>query len=331
MALPKALAGFTGTESDYFRKAIKLKDPVKFEKWKEKFVSGCKKYSKIDKKTALKIWEYIEKFSGYGFNRAHGAAYALVAYMNCYLKAHYPAEFMTAVISHNVDDDKKLSVYLTECKRLGLKIYKPHINKSQDVFKLSSGGVLYPLTAIKKVGGKAVERLILLQNKKKFKSFEDFVTRATHKDHSETSSPVNLGVITNLILANSFRRWGTIEEIFDKYMNYRNDKHSFKQMYCDMCGKRFPVSTNKKKLETEGICCPNCDTPYHADEALEIVSKEVCKGTKFDRSYIQYEVFGFTMDSSKLKRFTDILAKEKAIPIQTAMEMKSGTVVKIGF
>ena len=331
MNIARECAGFTGTESDYFRKAIKLKDPVKFAKWKEKFVKGCKRYSKIDKNIALKIWDFIEKFAGYGFNRAHGAAYALVAYMNCYLKAHYPAEFMTAVISHNVDDDKKLSVYLTECKRLGLKIYKPHINKSQDVFKLSSGGVLYPLTAIKKVGGKAVERIILLQKQKKFKSFENFVKRVTEKAEWETTSPVNLGVITNLILANSFRQWGSIEEIFDKYMDYRNDKTSFKQLYCDMCGKRYPVSTNKKKIESDGISCPNCDTPYHAEDALKLVSKETCKGKKFDKSFIQHEVFGFTMDSSKLKRFTDILAKEKAIPIQTAMEMRSGTVVKIGF
>lgn len=330
MNIAKELAGFTGTESDYFRKAIKLKDPEKFAIWKKKFVSGCKKYSGIKKETALQIWEFIEKFSGYGFNRAHAAAYALMAYITCYLKTHYAAEYMTSVISHNTDDDKKLFIYLNECKRMGLKIYRPHINKSTDAFGLSKNGVIYPLTAIKKVGGKAFERIMLMRKEKKFKSFEDFIERASMKAEWEKAAPVNLGVIINLILANTFREYGKVEELFDKYVDYRKEP-IFKQMYCDLCDMRFPISSSKKKIKEDGIACPNCDTPYYEEEAYETVDKEICRGKKFDRSFIQHEVFGFIMESSKLKAFVDQMAKEKCLSIPSCMEKSSKSVVMVGF
>lgn len=331
MNIAKELAGFTGTESDYFRKAIKLKDPEKFAKWKEKFVNGCKKYSDIDKKTSLKIWDFIEKFSGYGFNRAHGAAYALMAYITCYMKTHYPAEFMTSVISHNTDDDKKLSVYLNECKRMGLKVYSPHINKSTDVFKLSKNGVLYPLTAVKKVGGKAVQRLLDIKKKYKYKSFQDFIDKATNKAEFESSSPVNVGVICNLILSNSFRQFGSIEKIFDKYMKIRNDKKTFKQMYCSICNRRFPISYNVNKINDQGLSCPNCDTIYHDEEAMEAVNMKTCKGKKFDRSFIQNEVYGFSLNVNKLKRFTSQLAEVEALPISVCMQQRTKSTCIVGF
>jgi DNA polymerase-3 subunit alpha len=158
------LAGFNWLEVDSFRKAMGKKKIEEMAKYKEKFLKGCVE-NDIDEKIAIQLYDLIEPFSGYGFNKAHACAYAWVAYQTAYLKANYTAEFMAATLTTEANDSKKVLAAIDECKRMGVKILPPHVNHSGSGFKVEkciddSYGVRFGLLAIKNVGSKPIDELI---------------------------------------------------------------------------------------------------------------------------------------------------------------------------
>jgi DNA polymerase-3 subunit alpha len=302
------LAGFTAKESDHFRKGIKLKDKKKFAVWKDKFIKGCKKHNDIDKGTAKQIWGYIEKFSGYGFNRAHSATYGVFAYLTVWLKVHYHTEYMTALLSCNMDDDEKLYKYILDMQKEDIKILPPSINNSQDTFTIGKAGILYPLQAVKQVGEKAVQAILIeRQENGRYKSFDDFYNRVPKRI-------VNVGVIINLILSGAFRKFGTREEIFDELMDMRQDS-VIRQLYCNECKRRYPISKDIKVIQDEGVLCPNC-----SDTEIEVFKygrmSEDLRKHKFDRKYIKRHVFGFSIQECQLKQYADIIRSEHCHPLE---------------
>jgi DNA polymerase-3 subunit alpha len=130
MAAASVLAGYTLGGADLLRRAMGKKDKEKMAKEREKFVKGCKELNDIDPKKANDIFDLLEKFAGYGFNRSHSAAYAWVSYQTAFLKANYPVEFMAAVMSNEVANTDKISIFVAECSRLGITILAPEVNKS---------------------------------------------------------------------------------------------------------------------------------------------------------------------------------------------------------
>jgi len=249
-------------------------------------------------------------------HNSHGQAYAFISYMTAYLKANYPAEFMTSVLTHNVDDHKKMSIYLQEIRKMGLKIYNPDINKSSLCFTLHNGGVLYPITAIQKVGEKAANEILVKRNKR-YKSLEDFLGRINKR-------VVNVGVVSNLILAGCFRKYGRKEKIFDMFVKTLDNK-TIKQFYCGDCNQRYPVSSTDKKWESSNTVCPMCGSVSVSPDA------RLCRGKLFNKSYLHDVVFGFAMQDNKLKEFADIIAKEKAEALGTIEGMLEGEFVKVAF
>ncbi|KAA2653558.1 DNA polymerase III subunit alpha, partial [Alistipes onderdonkii] len=139
MLLSQKLAGFTGGEADTLRKAMGKKKRDVLDKMKPKFINGCKERGH-DEKICDKIWGDWEAFASYAFNKSHSTCYAYVAYQTGYLKAHYPSEFMAALLSRNLADIKQLTLYMNECKRMGIRVLGPDINESMRTFSSNKSG-----------------------------------------------------------------------------------------------------------------------------------------------------------------------------------------------
>jgi DNA polymerase-3 subunit alpha len=174
MQIASLLAGFSLAQADILRKAMGKKIPEVMEKQRSNFLHGCVKNG-IKESTATKIFDLIEYFSGYGFNKSHSTAYALISYRTAYLKANYPVEFMTALLTSERDNTDKIVEYVNEAERMGLVILPPDINESGALFKVvDSKTIRFGMLAIKNVGHGAVESIIEVRNKSgKFSSLEN--------------------------------------------------------------------------------------------------------------------------------------------------------------
>src|SRR5436305_11283009 len=159
MLLAQKLAGFSKGDADVLRKAMGKKDRKTLDKMKDKFISGA--ISKGHAKDKLeKIWSDWESFAQYAFNKSHSTCYAYVAYQTAYLKAHYPAEYMAAVLN-NAGSIDKITFFMEECKRMGLKVLGPDINESLKGFAVNDKGeIRFGLGGLKGVGEAAVESII---------------------------------------------------------------------------------------------------------------------------------------------------------------------------
>jgi len=160
MLLSQAMAGFSGGQADSLRKAMGKKKKKMMDELKEKFMVGCQDKG-IKNSVANKVWTDWEAFAQYAFNKSHSTCYAYVSYQTAYLKAHYPAEFMAAVLSRNISDIKKITIFMNECRRMGLSVLGPDINESRIKFAVNKNGdIRFGLGAIKGLGESAASRII---------------------------------------------------------------------------------------------------------------------------------------------------------------------------
>jgi DNA polymerase-3 subunit alpha len=159
MQIAQILASYSLGEADLLRRAMGKKIKAEMEAQKERFVTGAVAKN-VDKTQASQIFELVDKFAGYGFNKSHAAAYALVAYQTAWLKANHPVEFFAASMSLDLGNTDKLNVFKQDAQRLGIKVRPPSINESEAVFSVKDGDVVYALAAIKNVGMQAMEHLV---------------------------------------------------------------------------------------------------------------------------------------------------------------------------
>ncbi|WP_342329246.1 DNA polymerase III subunit alpha [Pedobacter sp. FW305-3-2-15-E-R2A2] len=179
MLLSQKLAGFTKGEADVLRKAMGKKQKDVLDKMKPKFVAQAAEKGH-DATVLEKIWKDWEAFASYAFNKSHSTCYAWIAYQTAYLKAHYPAEYMAAVLSNNMSDIKQVAFFMEECKQMGVSVLGPDVNESGTKFSVNiSGQVRFGLSGIKGVGEKAVESIILERNEGgQYRSVYDFAKRS---------------------------------------------------------------------------------------------------------------------------------------------------------
>ena len=178
MQLTSALAGFTRGESDTVRKAMGKKKLELLAKLEVKFLEGCKKEGTLDEATAKDLWEKFKEFAKYAFNKSHAIAYSIVANQCAYLKAHFPAEFLAASMSSNMNDTDQLALFVDDAKaNFDIQIVPPDINKSESLFTVKDGKIIYALAAIKGVGVAATDALIAERAKGPFKNITDFAKR----------------------------------------------------------------------------------------------------------------------------------------------------------
>ncbi len=200
MQVAGVCANFSMGEADVLRRAMGKKKVEELMAQREKFTKGAR-LNNIDQATAEKLFDIMESFAGYGFNKSHSAAYAMISYQTAYLKAHYPVEYMCAFLSSVIDNQDKIVFYLQECQQMGIKVLPPDINESYENFTVSSDSIRFGLGAIKNVGLAAVSSIVNIREKSDFKSLFDFCLRVD-------LGQINKRILENLITAGCFDALG---------------------------------------------------------------------------------------------------------------------------
>ena len=203
MQISKDLCGFTGGQADKLRKAIGKKKPEELAKMRTDFIDGGVSKSTADRGMMEKLWHQLEDFAAYCFPKAHAACYALIAYQTAYLKANYPAAFMSALMTSDYDNIDRLAIEISECSHLGLDVMAPDVNESFLEFAVvpETNQIRFGLLAIKNVGTSAVEDILRARETGQFKSLEDFFSKVNPRI-------VNHKALESLIKAGAFDRYG---------------------------------------------------------------------------------------------------------------------------
>jgi DNA polymerase-3 subunit alpha len=217
MTVAQAIAGYTLAEADVLCYAIRKKIKEKLLAQREKFVAGARRNG-VPPRVVDQIFEQFEPFARYGFNRAHAACYGLIAYYTAYLKAHYPAEYMTAVLSSDAGDAEKVAQVVAECRRMEIRVLPPDVNESAASFAVAGEAIRFGLAAVRNVGLSAVDVIVGARaSGGRFQSLADFCARVDTRQ-------VNQRVIASLIKAGALDSLGesraqmlqTLDETLDK-------------------------------------------------------------------------------------------------------------------
>ncbi len=287
MQIAQELSGFSAGEADILRRAMGKKKRAELEKQKERFANGAVKNG-ITKETAIFIFKKIEPFAGYGFNKSHAAAYAMIAYQTAYLKTYYANEFIAASMSNELSNTDKLSEFFEELKRLDIKVERPCINKCFSEFIPQENTLYYALGAIKSVGLEAISQVVQEREKNgKFKSISDFINRVNPKN-------INKLQLEGLVKAGAFDTiFKNRKVLYDNIPNiiqnsktiYENKIQNQSSLFSDDVNK-VSYLMNDKNLDN----WPN----------NEMLSKE-------------FESVGFYLSNHPLEDFEDALDQYKAI------------------
>ncbi len=229
MKIASVLAGFSMKDADALRKAMSKKIPEQLERYKQQFVDGAVA-NDVPKDVAEKIYDVIQRFGEYGFNKSHSTAYGYIAYQTAYLKAHYPIHYFAAMLTTEVGDTDKLVKYVGECRESGIEILPPDINMSQSDFTIVDSKIRYGLSGVRNVGEAAIESII--QAREEAGGFKSFVHFCSVID----SRKVNKKVIESLAMAGCFDSLGLnrsqvlylAQEMLDK-LTKRDTKNNHKQ------------------------------------------------------------------------------------------------------
>ncbi|HHY32421.1 MAG TPA: DNA polymerase III subunit alpha [Firmicutes bacterium] len=201
MMVASTLAGFTLGEADILRRAMGKKKPEVLAAQREKFMEGARKRG-VDDETAAQVFDLMEFFSGYGFNKSHSAAYAMISYRTAWLKVHYPVEFMTALLTSVTGASDKVAFYVDACRQKGIEVLPPDINESLEDFTAVGGRIRFGLAAVKNVGRGAVQAIIEARAAGgRFRSLADFCDRVDLRE-------VNKKALESLIRCGAFDSTG---------------------------------------------------------------------------------------------------------------------------
>ena len=212
MEMARAIAGFTLGQADILRRAMGKKKPELMAEQKAHFLEGAQKQG-IDAKTAETLFNKVEQFAGYGFNKSHSMAYAFVAYQTAYLKANYPVEFMAALLTSESRNLDKVGIYIADCRQLGIEVLPPDVNKSYAWFSVEGDAIRFGMAAIKNVGENPVKAIVEEREKNgPFRDIFDFCNRMDTRN-------INRRVIESLNKAGAFVNTGwnrrQVEEVID--------------------------------------------------------------------------------------------------------------------
>jgi len=253
----QAFAGYSLGQADIFRKAMGKKIPEVMKKEKRHFIAGAKK-NDFSTEVASDVFALIEPFAGYAFNKAHSVSYALIAYQTAYLKANYPAEYMTAFLTIHAGQPEKAADAAAECRRLGITLLPPDVNRSQVTFAIEKDGdtpaIRFGLAAIKNVGVGAVEPIVTERGREgEFKSIEDLCRRCDLRG-------VNRRVIESLIKAGAFDSLGSrgtllnnVNRILSLAQREQRLRESGQSTMFDLWGEAMPVPMPSLDLEDADI------------------------------------------------------------------------------
>ncbi len=306
MQIARDLAGFTLGEADVLRKAMGKKIPKLIREQRSKFVEGCVKNG-IGKIIAEKVFDFIEPFAGYGFNRSHAACYALIGYQTAYLKAHFPAAFMAALLTSDQSDIDRIAIEVEECRGMGIEVMAPNVNESFEEFAVITGEdnterIRFGLNAIKNVGHTVAHEIVEERKRGgKFKNLADFIERVQHKDLNKKSLEAlsKVGALDELGERNQL--CSSVENILNFSKNIQNIRNSNQ---ISLFGEL--------KIESPTI-------PLAAAEPA----------TKKQKLQWERELLGLYVSEHPLTEYADYL-KELALPINSLEQSFVGNKIKLG-
>lgn len=218
MQICSKLGGFSLGEADLVRRAMGKKKPEVLAAMRRKFLDGAAARG-ISQRIGEEIFDLMEHFAGYGFNKSHSAAYALIAYWTAFLKANYPQAFLAALLTSVIGDSDKVGLYIEECRRLGIPVYPPDVNHSSARFTVEGRGIRFGLLAVKNMGVGVIQAIEKEREKTGFASFYDFCQRLE-------SGTINKRVVESLIKAGAFTFTGrSRRELLDVYEHACDQAH----------------------------------------------------------------------------------------------------------
>ncbi len=302
----QVLAGFTLSEGDILRRAMGKKKPEEMAKQKEKFVEGCRKISGLTKEKAEELFNVIEKFAEYGFNKAHSAGYAILAYQTAYLKAHFPQEFMSALISSEIGDYDHMPVLIGEANALGIKVLPPDINKSNVRFMPEDNAIRYGLAGIKNIGeGTATEIVNERVANGAYKNIIDFCQR--------NDGTLNKKVMETLIRCGAFDSFGEkraqLFNVLDNIMKTASFKNKIKK---EASSFLFSINEMEDNASFKNIFM---DVPEWEQNELLNAEKEL---------------LGVYMSGHPLAQYTETLKRYALATTASLANLKDNTFTRIG-
>jgi DNA polymerase-3 subunit alpha len=314
MQIANVVASYSLGEADLLRRAMGKKDPNEMAKQRDRFMSGAAALGH-PKEKAGELFDQMEKFAGYGFNKSHSAAYALLAYQTAYLKTHYPVEFMAALLTSEISKPENVVKYIQECKEIGISVEPPDVNHSGAHFTPSGERIRFGLTAIKNVGGNAIESILVARREleaegKAFTSFWDFCEKVDLR-------LLNKRVIESLIKAGALDSMGGRAQLtaaIDKGMEQaQKAQKDAAQGQHGLFGL-----FNEAPAQTRGVSAGN-DLPNVPD------------WEENQRLTAEKEVLGFFVSGHPLDKYAEKLRNlSKVVDTATALEMKPPAAPKWG-
>ncbi len=286
MLLSQKIAGFSKGDADVLRKAMGKKIFALLQKLKPQFIEGGKANGHPEE-ILEKIWKDWEAFAAYAFNKSHSTCYAWIGYQTAYLKAHYPAEYMAAVLSNNMNDIKQVTFFMEECRRMGLQVMGPDVNESFYKFAVNDDqAIRFGMGAIKGVGKAAVETIIANRKKGKYQSVFDLVKRVDLR-------AANKKALENLVLAGGFDSFDSTHRA--QYFNADGEGITFLEKVVRF-GSKYQENLNSSQTSLFGEA---------TDEMYQDLSIPPCEPwTNLTRLKKEKEVVGIYISSHPLDDFT---------------------------
>lgn len=295
MAAAQKLAGFSLGQADILRRAMGKKKKSELDKQQEDFFNGmtANGYSRQAQEA---LWHVLESFADYAFNKAHTAAYGLISYWTAYLKAHYPAEYMAALLTSVGDSKDKLAVYLNECRRMGIKVLPPDVSQSINFFAAVGEDIRFGLGAVRNVGFNVVEGIVQARKKEAFTTFHDFLSKVPlHVANKRT--------IESLIKAGAFDSMG-------------NTRRALLEIHEDAVEAAVAVKRN----EATGAIGFDFDSLYDDDEVQPPQVPDRPEWTKKDKLAFEREMLGLYVSDHPLAGLEVALAKHASISIHNLLQ-----------
>lgn len=302
------LAGYSLGEADLLRRAMGKKKQSVMDAQRTKFVKGCKAANKIDSRLAGRIFDNIAKFAGYGFNKAHSAGYAIICYQTAYLKANYPAEFMSALISLEIGNFDKMPVFIAEAEDMGLKLLPPDVNNSGVRFRPSGDGIAYGLAGIKNVGGAAAQAIVKERKENgAFASLVDFCLRVDNHDINKkaTEALARCGAL-DCFKGHRAQLLNGVAFAMSIASGKRRDKESGQGSLFDLLDSDDDAVAMDEDL-------PDCPE-WHESELLSA----------------ERELLGIYMSGHPLTRYAPLLEKYQLSSVSTISELEEKSLTRIG-
>jgi DNA polymerase-3 subunit alpha len=302
MRIAQALANYTLAEADVLRKAISKKHSKAMAQQKERFLEGTTR-NNLDRTKAGHVFDLIEKFGGYGFNKSHSVAYAMIAFLTAYLKAHYPVQFMAALLTEDMGSQDKTIKNIAECKEMNIPILPPDINESQVDFAVVGTSIRFGLAAVKNVGVKAVETIVRERERNGlFRSLADFCKRVD-------KSRVNKRVLESLIQCGAFDFTGV----------YRSRLFVSLNEVLALGG----LSEDPNQLNMFELL------PSAEDEEETVELADIDEWDDDEKLRKEKESLGFYVTGHPLDRFSDVIAQFATITTKELADAEDRAVVRL--